>query len=62
MHSMEIKFMPHLRCNVDTKQKQCLQNAIMKHKQVLANLVELKLGDFEEIDSLIRELEDQTIR
>ena len=35
---------------------------MMKHKQVLANLVELKLEDFEEIDSLIRELDDQIIR
>ena len=32
MHSIEIKFMLHLRCNMDTRQKQCLRNAMMKYK------------------------------
>ena len=34
---------------------------MMKHRQVLANLVEFKLKDFEEIDSPIKSLEDKTI-
>ena len=35
---------------------------MMKHNQILANLVELKVGDFEEIDSLTSSLEDKTMR
>ena len=34
----------------------------MKHKQILVNLVELKLGDFEEINLSINALDKKTIR
>ena len=47
---------------MNTRQKRRLHNIMMKYKQVLANWVEFKLEDFEEIDSLISALEDQTIR
>ena len=62
MHGMELKFMHILRCNMDSKNKQRLCNAMMKHKQVLANLVEFKLADFQEIDSPISDLQGKTIR
>ena len=62
MHGIELKFVPHMRYHLDTRQKQHLRNAIMKHKQVLANLVEMKLEDFAEIDLLACALEDKTIR
>ena len=39
-----------------------MRNAMMKHKQVLANLVEFKLVDFEEIDLPISILENKIIR
>ena len=35
---------------------------MMKHRQVLVNLVEFKLTDFEEMDAPIKSLEDKTIR
>ena len=54
--------MPHMRCNMDSKQKQLLRNAMIKHKQILANLVEFKLVDFEEVDSPISALDNKTIR
>ena len=62
MHGMELKFMPVLRYNMDSKNKQRLHNAMMKHKQVLANLIDLKLPDFQEIDSPINKLQGKTIR
>ena len=34
---------------------------MMKHKQILVNLVELKLGDFEEIDLLVHVLDSKII-
>ena len=61
MCGMELRFMPQMRYDVDSMQKQRLRNAMMKHRQVLANLVEFKLTDFEEIDSPIKSLEDKTI-
>ena len=51
-----------MRQNIDSKQKQWLRNAIIKHKQILANLVEFKLVDFEEVDLLISVLDNKTIR
>ena len=62
MHGMELRFMPQMRYDMDSKQKQRLRNAMMKHRQVLANLVEFKLTDFEEIYSPIKNLENKTIR
>ena len=56
-----MRFMPQLRHNVDSMQKQRLRNVMMKHRQVLANLVEFKLADFEEIDLPIRNLENKTV-
>ena len=35
---------------------------MIKHKQILANLVEFKLVDFEEVDLLIGALDNKTIR
>ena len=35
---------------------------MIKHKQILANLVEFKLVDFEEVDSPISALDNKTIR
>ena len=60
MHGMEMRFMLQLRHDVDSMQKQRLHNAMMKYWQVLANLVEFKLTDFEEIDSPIKNLENKT--
>ena len=53
MCGVEIQFILHERCYIDARQKQCLRRAMMKHKQALANLVDFKLSNFEEIDSLI---------
>ena len=62
MYGMELKFMPHMRYDMDSKHKQRLRNAMMKHKQVLANLIEFKLTEFQEIDAPISALQDKTIR
>ena len=62
MHGIELRFMPQMRYDMDSAHKQRLPNAMMKHRQVLANLVEFKLTDFEEIDAPIKSLEDKTIR
>ena len=62
MHGMELKFMPHMRCDMDSIHKRRLRNAMIKHKQVMANLVDLKLTEFTEIDSPISALEGKTIR
>ena len=51
IYGMELHFMPHIRYNMDSKQKQRLHNAMMKYKHMLANLVEFKLVEFEKIDS-----------
>ena len=50
--------MPHMRYNIDSRQKQQLCNAMMKCKEVLANLTEFKLVDFKEINLLMRILGD----
>ena len=62
MYGMELKFMPIIRYDMDSKNKQRLRNAMIKHKQVLANLVEFKLTDFQDIDSPISDLQGKTIR
>ena len=54
MYGMELRFIPHMRYDIDSRQKQWLCNAMMMHSQVLANLVEYKLTDFEDIDSSIK--------
>ena len=54
--------MPHMRYDIDSKQKQLLRNAIIKHKQILANPVEFKLVDCEEVDLLISILNNKKIR
>ena len=62
MHGIELKFMLHMRCNMDSKQKQWLHNTMIKHKQALANLVDFKLTKFEEICFPIKDLNNMTIR
>lgn len=62
MYGMELKFMPHMRYDIDSVHKQRLRNAMIKHKQVLANLVDYRLTEFEEIDSPISALQGKTIR
>ena len=47
---------------MDSRQKQQLRNTMMMHGQVLANLVEFKLTDFEDIDLSIKNLDNKTIR
>ena len=59
---MKLRFMLHMRYDMDSRQKQQLPNAIIKHRQVLANLVEFKLIDFEDIDSPIKNLDKKMIR
>ena len=51
---IELRFMPQMSCDVDSKQKQRLRNAMMKHRQALANLVEFMLTEFEEIGTLVK--------
>jgi hypothetical protein len=46
-----------MRYDIDSEAKQRLRNAITWHKQVLANLFELKALDFDDINLPIRELE-----
>ena len=47
---------------MDTHHKDRLQIATIKHKQVMANLVDLKMNDFDTIDSPIRSLKNKTLR
>ena len=54
--------MPQMRYDIDSRQKQRLPNAMKKYTQLLDNLVEFKLTDFEEIDSPIKKLENKTVR
>ena len=62
MHGMELKFIPHMRHDMTSIQKRRLSNAMIKHKQVMANLVDHKLTEFTEIDSPISTVEGKTIR
>ena len=62
MHGMELRLTPQMRHDMDSEQKQRLRNAMMKHRQVLANLVKFELTDFEEIDTPAKNLGDKTIR
>ena len=50
-----------MRYNIDTNKKERLWNAIIVYKNVLTNLVELKLTNFEDIDSLRKVLKDKMI-
>ena len=59
MFGIELRFTSHIRYNAGSRQKQKWQNAMMKDKQVLANLVEFKLVNFEEKDLLIKTLDDK---
>ena len=62
MYGIELRFMPQMRYDMDSRQKQRLRNVMIMHGQVLANLVEYKLIDFEDIDSSIKNLDNKTIR
>ena len=62
MYGMELKFIPHMRYDMTSAQKRRLSNAMIKHKQVMANLVDHKLTEFTEIDSPISTVEGKTIR
>ena len=62
MYRMELRFILHMRYYIDSRQKQQLHNVMVMHSQVLANLVEYKLTDFEDIDSSIKNLDNKTIR
>ena len=62
MHGMELKFIPHMRYDMTSIQKTRLNNAMIKHKQVMANLVDHKLTEFTDIDSPISTVEGKTIR
>ena len=53
--------MLQMRCNVDRKHKQRLHDAMIKSRQVLANLVEFKLIEFKEIDALTKLIKNKTI-
>ena len=48
--------MSHMRYDMDSVHKQQPHNAMIKHKQVLANLVDYRLTEFKEIDSPISAL------
>ena len=61
MYRMELRFMPYMRYDMDSRQKLRLHNAMIMHSQVFANLVEFKLTDFEDIDSLIKNLEKKQL-
>ena len=62
IHSIELRLMPQMRCNIDYRQKQRLRNTMVRHKEVMANLIECKVLDFNNINTLIRALERRTIR
>ena len=62
MHGIELRLMPQMRCNMDTRQKQRLRNVMVRHKKVMANLIEYKVLDFDDIDIPNRSLEGRTIR
>ena len=51
-----------MRYDIDSRQKQRLHDEMMMYGQVLANLVDFKLIDFEDIDSLIKNLDNKMIR
>ena len=51
-----------MRYDMDNKHEKRLNNSMMKHEQVLANLTDFKLTEFQEIDSPISTLQGKTIR
>ena len=59
---MKLRLMPQIRCSIDTRQKQRLRNTIVRHKQVMANLIKCKVLDFNDIDLPIGALDGRTIR
>ena len=62
MHGIELRLMLQMRHNIDTRQKQRLRYIMVRHKQIMANLIEHKVLDFDNIDIPIRALEGRTIR
>jgi len=62
MHGMELKFIPQIKYDMTSIQKTRLNNAMIKHKQVMANLVDHNLTEFTDIDSPISTVEGKTIR
>ena len=53
--------MPQMIYDMTTRQQRRLPNAMMVRKQVIANYAELKLTDFEDIDSPTKEPEDKKL-
>ena len=61
-NGMDLRLMPQMRHDATTRQQQMLRNEMMVHEQVLANLVEIKLTNFEDVDLAAKALDDETIR
>ena len=56
-HEIELKLMLQMRFNFDVKQKERLRNTVVKHKQVLNNIVDFRITEVNNINSPIKKLE-----
>ena len=61
-YGIDLRLMPQIKYDMDTHHKDRLRGAAIKHKQVMANLVDLKMNDLDTIDSPIRSLKNKTLR
>ena len=61
-YGIGLRLMPQIRYDIDTHHKDRLRVAALKHKQVMANLVDLKMNNLDTIDSPIRSLKNKTLR
>ena len=61
-HGMELRLMPQMKHDVNTRQKTRLRNAMVRHNQVLAFFCEIKVLDFDEIDTPISDLDGKILR
>ena len=56
-YEIELKLILQIRFDFDMKQKERLRNAVVKHKQVLNNIVNFRMTEVDNINLLIKKLE-----
>ena len=60
-HGIKLKLMSQIRCDFNIKQKEMLKNSVVKHKQILNNMIDFRIIEINNITSPIKKLECKTL-
>ena len=60
-NGIELKLILEMRCNFNIKQKERLTNTVVKHKQVLSNIVGFRIVEINNINLPIEKLDNKML-